>query len=139
MLPEAEGAAAENPSLRRYRIMLADCLDELTPALAHLMMARWCHQQIGLTEQARFHWFKVLERSPGEPEALDALGLCRYQGELASRHEGQTRNRLEQGSLPTRSGSTKPGSAEPRARRSRLPPSGWRYTISRGLSQSGAA
>ncbi|NLX96205.1 MAG: hypothetical protein GXY83_08510 [Rhodopirellula sp.] len=94
---ESQQAAAEDPLLARYRQTLAECYERMIPAAAHLSMARWCRQS-KLAQQQRFHWLTLLELSPNEPEALAALGLCWYEGELVSRDEvtvRQTRQRAE--------------------------------------------
>lgn len=85
-LAESHQAAAKDPRLERYRRMHAECDGRMSPAEAHLAMARWCRQS-KLAEQERFHWLKLLELSPNEPEALAALELCWYEGELLRREE----------------------------------------------------
>ena len=95
-LPEAENAAATSTMLQRYRKMRAERSGQTTPTMLHLTMARWCQGQPALAEQARFHWLKLLERDPNAPEALAALGLCRYQGELIDRDQVQSREKARQ-------------------------------------------
>ncbi len=85
-LHQAQKVAAEDPLLERYRRTLAECYDRMIPAAAHRALARWCRQS-KLPQQERFHWLKLLDLVPNDPEALAALELCWYEGRLTSRDE----------------------------------------------------
>ena len=73
-LAESHHAAVQDPLLDRYRQTCAECYEQMTPAAVHLTMAQWC-RKCKLAEQERFHWLKLLEHSPSQPEALATLGL----------------------------------------------------------------
>ncbi len=85
-LAEAQQAATEDPRLGRYCQTRADCVDRMAPSAVHLTMARWC-RKYKLPERERYHWLNVLEYSPNDAEALDALKLCWHEGQLIGRDE----------------------------------------------------
>ena len=51
-----------------------------------LLLARWC-QEKKLTEEARFHWLNVLRVQPNHEEALRALEVQWYNGQLLKREQ----------------------------------------------------
>ncbi|NUQ63206.1 MAG: hypothetical protein HUU20_12070, partial [Pirellulales bacterium] len=93
-LAESQQTAAEDPLLERYRRTLAECDGRMTPAAAQRAMARWCRQS-KLPQQERFHWLKLIELSPNEPEALAALELCWHRGQLMGRDEAAEMQAVE--------------------------------------------
>lgn len=85
-LAESQQAATEDPRPGRYRQTRADCVDRMAPSALHLTMARWC-RKYKLPERERYHWLNVLEYSPNDAEALDALKLSWHEGQLIGRDE----------------------------------------------------
>ena len=51
-----------------------------------LTLARWCRDH-GLSSEARAHWMRVLTAQPQNPEALAALGVAWYEGQLLTRDQ----------------------------------------------------
>ncbi|MCU0981384.1 MAG: polymorphic toxin-type HINT domain-containing protein, partial [Pirellulaceae bacterium] len=74
------------PLLGRYRQTRADCVARMAPSAVHLTMARWCREH-KLPDRERFHWLNVLEYSPNDAEALDALRLVWHEEQLIGRDE----------------------------------------------------
>lgn len=59
-----------------------------------LLLGRWCQEQ-SLTDQATFHWRNVLEADPYHGEALQALGVRWYNGELIPADEVTKRKKSD--------------------------------------------
>lgn len=59
-----------------------------------LLLGRWCQEQ-NLTDQATFHWRNVLETDPYHSEALQALGVRWYNGELIPADEVTKRKKSD--------------------------------------------
>lgn len=80
---ESQRRAAGDPRIAEYRRRFDEQAG--TPA-GELALARWCRDQ-GLDDQARFHWFRLLAADPQNEEALKALGVRWYQGQLLTHDE----------------------------------------------------
>ncbi len=82
-LDEVAGRAADDKQLAEYRKrrdVLVDRADD------HRELARWCKKN-GLVDEARVHWAKVLEFDPADVDALSALGLQLYEGQLLTKQQ----------------------------------------------------
>jgi tetratricopeptide (TPR) repeat protein len=82
-LDEVAKRAADDKQLAEYRKrrdVLVDRADD------HRELARWCKKN-GLVEEARVHWAKVLEFDPADADALSALGLQLYEGQLLTKQQ----------------------------------------------------
>lgn len=65
---------------RKRRDLMVDTADD------HRAIAVWCRKN-KLTAEARIHWLKVLEFDQSDPDALQALGLQLYNGQLLTRKQ----------------------------------------------------
>jgi hypothetical protein len=80
---EAQKNAAADPRQREYAKLRESAGDS---PKAQLTLARWCERN-GLTDEARIHWLSVLAVEPNSGEALRALKMEWFQGELLSRED----------------------------------------------------
>jgi hypothetical protein len=74
---------ASDPRMAEYRRLFDE--QSGTPA-GELALARWCRDK-GLEDHARFHWLHVLSFQPQNEEALKALGMRWYKGQLLTHDE----------------------------------------------------
>lgn len=86
---EAQRRAAGDPRIAEYRRRFGEQAG--TPA-GELALARWCRDQ-GLDEHARSHWLWLLAIEPQNEEALKALGVRWYQGQLLTHEQIVARRR----------------------------------------------
>jgi len=93
---EVQRQAASDPRIAGYRRRFDEQAG--TPA-GELALARWCREQ-GLEDHARFHWLRLLNFQPQNEEALKALGMRWYQGQLLT-HEQIVAKRGGQGPQAT--------------------------------------
>ena len=79
---ETQRRAASDPRIAEYRRLFDQQAG--TPA-GEAVLARWCREQ-GLEDHARSHWLRLAGFQPQNEEALKALGMRWYQGQLLT-HE----------------------------------------------------
>jgi hypothetical protein len=80
-LEEIGTRAAGDKRLAEYRQRRDALIDR---AEDHRELAHWCKKN-QLTDEGRIHWAKVLEFDPADAEAISALGLLPYEGQLLTR------------------------------------------------------
>ncbi len=57
-------------------------------------LAKWC-QAHELPEQARFHWTRLLHFNPSHPEAMKALALIPYNGQLLTKSQLENQKKAD--------------------------------------------
>lgn len=82
-IEEVQELVANDGRWAEYRRRVGQADDSLSSQLA---LAHWC-RRAHLNREEAWHWQKVLQLAPNHPEALDRLGLERYQGELYTKKE----------------------------------------------------
>ncbi len=87
---EAQRRADANPKQALYRQRRQELGDG---SHAQLELARWCRKN-GLREEAKFHWYSALSTAPDHEEALRALGLRWFEGQLLT-YEQVAENKLK--------------------------------------------
>jgi hypothetical protein len=80
---EVQRRTASDPRITEYRRLFDEQAG--TPA-GELALARWCRDK-GLEDHARFHWLHVLSFQPQNEEALKALGMRWFKGQLLTHDE----------------------------------------------------
>jgi hypothetical protein len=80
-LDEALRNAAMNERLTTYRQLRTEAGGSLD---GQLELARWCRKQ-NLAEEERLHWQLALMMQPGQPEAMKALGLRMFDGQVLTK------------------------------------------------------
>lgn len=82
---EAQSAADGSPKLGEYAERRA-AIDASGDPNSHARLARWC-ERVGLHDEARHHWRRVLDARPNHREALSELGLVAKDGRIATPDE----------------------------------------------------
>ncbi|MCA9239245.1 MAG: hypothetical protein KDA37_03560 [Planctomycetales bacterium] len=77
-LDKAQAEAAGDPRLERYLAARRTTTDD---AAGHQQLARWCRRN-RLTDEARYHWLRVLSEDAQNQEALQALDSTWHHGRL---------------------------------------------------------
>jgi hypothetical protein len=82
-LDKAIESAAASERVVRYRQLR----DEVGGSgKGQLQIAQWCRQQ-RMAEEERMHWQIVLSIRPGQPDAIKALGLRSFEGQLLTKDQ----------------------------------------------------
>jgi hypothetical protein len=82
-LDQAIESAAASERLLAYRQLRAEVGGS---GKGQLQVAQWCRQQ-KMTEEERLHWQIVLSIWPGQPDAIKALGLRPFEGQLLTKDQ----------------------------------------------------
>jgi hypothetical protein len=82
-LDKAIEAAAGSERVVGYRQLRADVGGS---GKGQLQIAQWCRQQ-KMAEEERLHWQIVLSIWPGQPDAVKALGLRPFEGQLLTKDQ----------------------------------------------------